>query len=160
MNIVSMFYTYVGVFQLFKARSYIQRESSSRPAPDFPREDDNRYNQVLFHLHPRIVCLRLRWVTPFLITYSSETPLFISARFVLRFSFPHFLRVGRLIESSCSALGMNQLMWYYADLEKMKCYHTSDDLPDFDNQEKACSIWRRFAKYDNRALLINIRKNM
>lgn len=21
------------------------------------------------------------------------------------------------------------------------------DLPDFDNQEKACSIWRRFAKY-------------
>ncbi|XP_031825417.2 transient receptor potential isoform X1 [Nomia melanderi] len=43
--------------------------------------------------------------------------------------------------------GMNQLMWYYADLEKMKCYHMKDfpDLPDFDNQEKACSIWRRFA---------------
>ncbi|XP_012217873.1 transient receptor potential protein isoform X2 [Linepithema humile] len=41
--------------------------------------------------------------------------------------------------------GMNQLMWYYADLEKRKCYHESDDLPDFDNQEKACSIWRRFA---------------
>ncbi|XP_014488485.1 PREDICTED: transient receptor potential protein-like isoform X2 [Dinoponera quadriceps] len=41
--------------------------------------------------------------------------------------------------------GMNQLMWYYADLEKMKCYHMSDELPDFDNQEKACSIWRRFA---------------
>lgn len=46
-------------------------------------------------------------------------------------------------------LGMNQLMWYYADLEKQKCYHMKDfpDLPDFDNQEKACSIWRRFAKY-------------
>ncbi|XP_011865921.1 PREDICTED: transient receptor potential protein isoform X2 [Vollenhovia emeryi] len=41
--------------------------------------------------------------------------------------------------------GMNQLMWYYADLEKRKCYHESDELPDFDNQEKACSIWRRFA---------------
>ncbi|TGZ49035.1 Transient receptor potential protein [Temnothorax longispinosus] len=41
--------------------------------------------------------------------------------------------------------GMNQLMWYYADLEKKKCYHESDELPDFDNQEKACSIWRRFA---------------
>ncbi|XP_011699611.1 PREDICTED: transient receptor potential protein, partial [Wasmannia auropunctata] len=41
--------------------------------------------------------------------------------------------------------GMNQLMWYYADLEKRKCYHASDELPDFDNQEKACSIWRRFA---------------
>lgn len=43
--------------------------------------------------------------------------------------------------------GMNQLMWYYADLEKMKCYHMPNGLPDFDNQEKACSIWRRFAKY-------------
>ncbi|CAK9815628.1 Transient receptor potential protein [Anthophora quadrimaculata] len=43
--------------------------------------------------------------------------------------------------------GMNQLMWYYADLEKQKCYSIKDfpDLPDFDNQEKACSIWRRFA---------------
>lgn len=41
---------------------------------------------------------------------------------------------------------MNQLLWYYADLEKRKCYHLSD-LPDFDNQEKACSTWRRFAKY-------------
>ncbi|EFN73452.1 Transient receptor potential protein [Camponotus floridanus] len=41
--------------------------------------------------------------------------------------------------------GMNQLMWYYADLEKRKCYHMSDEVPDFDNQEKACSIWRRFA---------------
>ncbi|XP_043491754.1 transient receptor potential protein [Polistes fuscatus] len=41
--------------------------------------------------------------------------------------------------------GMNQLMWYYADLEKMKCYHMPNGLPDFDNQEKACSIWRRFA---------------
>ncbi|XP_015121132.1 transient receptor potential protein [Diachasma alloeum] len=41
--------------------------------------------------------------------------------------------------------GMNQLMWYYADLEKSKCYHLPTGLPDFDNQEKACSIWRRFA---------------
>ncbi|XP_036147201.1 transient receptor potential protein isoform X2 [Monomorium pharaonis] len=41
--------------------------------------------------------------------------------------------------------GMNQLLWYYADLEKRKCYHESDELPDFDDQEKACSIWRRFA---------------
>jgi len=50
---------------------------------------------------------------------------------------------------------MNQLMWYYADLEKRKCYHASDELPDFDNQEKACSIWRRFAKYESRKYLIS-----
>ncbi|GAB0092353.1 Transient receptor potential protein [Sergentomyia squamirostris] len=41
--------------------------------------------------------------------------------------------------------GLNQLMWYYADLEKNKCYHLPEGLPDFDNHEKACSIWRRFA---------------
>ncbi|PSN38237.1 Transient receptor potential protein [Blattella germanica] len=41
--------------------------------------------------------------------------------------------------------GMNQLLWYYADLEKRKCYHTPDGLADFDNEDKACSIWRRFA---------------
>lgn len=42
--------------------------------------------------------------------------------------------------------GLNQLLWYYADLEKRKCYHLHPDVPDFDNQEKACGIWRRFAK--------------
>lgn len=44
--------------------------------------------------------------------------------------------------------GLNQLMWYYADLEKDKCYHMPNGLPDFDNQEKACTIWRRFSKWD------------
>jgi transient receptor potential cation channel subfamily C len=42
--------------------------------------------------------------------------------------------------------GLNQLMWYYADLEKDKCYHLPSGLPDFENNEKACAIWRRFAK--------------
>lgn len=42
--------------------------------------------------------------------------------------------------------GLNQLLWYYADLEKQKCYHLHPDIPDFDNNEKACGIWRRFAK--------------
>ena len=41
---------------------------------------------------------------------------------------------------------MNQLLWYYAELEMKKCYHLHPDLPDFDNNEKACTIWRRFAK--------------
>ncbi|KAG7304766.1 hypothetical protein JYU34_010121 [Plutella xylostella] len=41
--------------------------------------------------------------------------------------------------------GLNQLMWYYAELEKNKCYHTANGLPDFDTQERACSIWRRYA---------------
>uniref|UniRef100_A0AAG5DVM5 Transient receptor ion channel domain-containing protein n=1 Tax=Anopheles atroparvus TaxID=41427 RepID=A0AAG5DVM5_ANOAO len=41
--------------------------------------------------------------------------------------------------------GLNQLLWYYAVLEKNKCYHLPSGLPDFDNNEKACGIWRRFA---------------
>ncbi|XP_046395516.1 transient receptor potential protein-like [Ischnura elegans] len=41
--------------------------------------------------------------------------------------------------------GMNQLLWYYADLEKKRCYHLPSGLADFDNEELACAIWRRFA---------------
>jgi Ion transport protein len=42
--------------------------------------------------------------------------------------------------------GMNQLLWYYADLEQAKCYHMDGVTADFDTQEKACTIWRRFSK--------------
>lgn len=41
--------------------------------------------------------------------------------------------------------GLNQLLWYYADLEKDKCYHEDDHTPDFDNHEKSCAVWRRFS---------------
>jgi transient receptor potential cation channel subfamily C member 4 len=41
---------------------------------------------------------------------------------------------------------MNQLLWYYADLEKQKCYDKDPELSNWDEQDKACSTWRRFAK--------------
>ncbi|XP_030371662.1 transient receptor potential protein [Scaptodrosophila lebanonensis] len=41
--------------------------------------------------------------------------------------------------------GLNQLLWYYAELEKNKCYHLHPEVSDFDDQEKACTIWRRFS---------------
>ncbi|KAL1509540.1 hypothetical protein ABEB36_004255 [Hypothenemus hampei] len=41
--------------------------------------------------------------------------------------------------------GLNQLLWYYAELEKNKCYHLPNGLPDFENNDKACTIWRRYA---------------
>ena len=28
--------------------------------------------------------------------------------------------------------GMNQLLWYYADLERQQCYHLPGGKPDFD----------------------------
>nr|AOR81465.1 transient receptor potential [Nilaparvata lugens] len=40
--------------------------------------------------------------------------------------------------------GLNQLLWYYSDLERHKCYHLPSGLPDFDNQDRACTVWRRF----------------
>ncbi|KAK3883627.1 hypothetical protein Pcinc_012068 [Petrolisthes cinctipes] len=40
--------------------------------------------------------------------------------------------------------GLNQLLWYYADLEMRKCYSLPGGLPN-PNEETACDIWRRFA---------------
>lgn len=56
-------------------------------------------------------------------------------------------------------------MWYYAELEKNKCYHLPSGLPDFDNNEKACGIWRRYAKYffyyhNIRCFFINCKKKI
>lgn len=42
--------------------------------------------------------------------------------------------------------GLNQLLWYYADMEKKKCntatVPVNGTMPDPD----ACVVWRRFAK--------------
>ncbi|XP_069953350.1 transient receptor potential protein-like [Cherax quadricarinatus] len=40
--------------------------------------------------------------------------------------------------------GMNQLMWYYAELEMKKCYHLPDGQPDREKESQACFIWRRW----------------
>lgn len=44
-------------------------------------------------------------------------------------------------------IGLNQLLWYFADLEKQKCYILPGGLPDWDNTGDACMKWRRFGKY-------------
>ncbi|XP_059479405.1 transient receptor potential protein-like [Neocloeon triangulifer] len=41
--------------------------------------------------------------------------------------------------------GMNQLLWYYSDLDKQKCYARDPEVSDWENEDKACSTWRRFA---------------
>ncbi|VEN51116.1 unnamed protein product, partial [Callosobruchus maculatus] len=43
------------------------------------------------------------------------------------------------------ACGLNQLLWYFSDLEKKKCYHLPSGDPDFDGAPDACMKWRRFA---------------
>lgn len=44
------------------------------------------------------------------------------------------------------ACGLNQLLWYFADLEKQKCYVLPSGQPDWDNAGDACMKWRRFGK--------------
>ena len=41
--------------------------------------------------------------------------------------------------------GMNQLLWYYSDLERQVCYSLPGGLPDFDNEPDSYTNWRRFA---------------
>ncbi|EEB10642.1 transient receptor potential protein, putative [Pediculus humanus corporis] len=59
---------------------------------------------------------------------------------ILKFFFIYMLV---LVAFGC---GINQLLWYYSNLEKVKCFGEDGTLePDFDNNEKACTVWRRFA---------------
>lgn len=48
------------------------------------------------------------------------------------------------------ACGLNQLLWYFADLEKQKCYHKPSGAADWENMGDACMKWRRFGKYVRR----------
>lgn len=45
--------------------------------------------------------------------------------------------------------GLNQLLWYFSDLERQKCYHLPNGDADFDTAGDACMKWRRFSKYLN-----------
>ncbi|XP_064074481.1 transient-receptor-potential-like protein isoform X2 [Vanessa tameamea] len=42
------------------------------------------------------------------------------------------------------ACGLNQLLWYFADLEKRKCYVLPGGLPDWNNAGDSCMKWRSF----------------
>ncbi|XP_049937649.1 transient-receptor-potential-like protein [Schistocerca serialis cubense] len=42
------------------------------------------------------------------------------------------------------ACGLNQLLWYFAELERQKCYHLPGGLPDWENNGDSCMKWRSF----------------
>ncbi|KAL0125769.1 hypothetical protein PUN28_004670 [Cardiocondyla obscurior] len=42
------------------------------------------------------------------------------------------------------ACGLNQLLWYFAELERQKCYNGMSD-PSWDSGNDACLRWRRFS---------------
>ncbi|KAF5272565.1 hypothetical protein FQR65_LT04904 [Abscondita terminalis] len=43
------------------------------------------------------------------------------------------------------ACGLNQLLWYFSDLERKKCYVLPNGEPDWENQGDSCMKWRSFA---------------
>lgn len=51
------------------------------------------------------------------------------------------------VAETVSVSGLNQLLWYFADLEKQKCYILPNGDADWDNSGDACMKWRRFGKY-------------
>lgn len=50
-------------------------------------------------------------------------------------------------------LGLNQLLWYFADLERKKCYVLPGGLPDWTHAGDSCMKWRSFGKYVTGMLL-------
>lgn len=44
------------------------------------------------------------------------------------------------------ACGLNQLLWYFADLEKRKCFVLPQGEADWENAGDSCMKWRRFGK--------------
>ncbi|KAL1114776.1 hypothetical protein AAG570_007600 [Ranatra chinensis] len=42
------------------------------------------------------------------------------------------------------ACGLNQLLWYFAELERRKCYSLPGGQPDWDNKGDSCQKWRSF----------------
>lgn len=46
-------------------------------------------------------------------------------------------------------VGLNQLLWYYADMEKKQCPSAMSQSANVSslNDPNACTVWRRFAKY-------------
>ncbi|XP_065225839.1 transient-receptor-potential-like protein [Planococcus citri] len=42
------------------------------------------------------------------------------------------------------ACGLNQLLWYYASLERKKCFTLPNDTPDWEHAAESCTKWRSF----------------
>ncbi|CAG0889821.1 unnamed protein product [Cyprideis torosa] len=98
-------------------------------------------------------------VLPFLFKYWSCGSSFL--RLVHIFSVSHHLgplqiSLGRMIFDILKffflytlvvfafGCGVHQLLWYYAATDKELCYH-GGNIPDRNNEEFSCTVWRRFA---------------
>ncbi|KAL0829971.1 hypothetical protein ABMA28_003435 [Loxostege sticticalis] len=142
--ITNMFY--IAWISLRVASWYIvQRDYKMGLDPWYPRERWDSYDPMLLSegafaagmIFSYLKLVHIFSINPYL------GPLQVSlGRMILDIIKFFFVYMLVLFAFGC---GLNQLMWYYAELEKNKCYHTPNGMPDFDTQERACTIWRRYA---------------
>ncbi|XP_063831875.1 transient receptor potential protein isoform X1 [Ostrinia nubilalis] len=142
--ITNMFY--IAWISLRVASWYIvQRDYKSGMDPWYPRERWDSYDPMLLSegafaagmIFSFLKLVHIFSINPYL------GPLQVSlGRMILDIIKFFFVYMLVLFAFGC---GLNQLMWYYAELEKNKCYHNPNGMPDFDTQERACTIWRRYA---------------
>ncbi|KAJ2941136.1 hypothetical protein O0L34_g10371 [Tuta absoluta] len=123
----------------------VQRDYKNGMDPWYPREKWDSYDPMLLSegaFAAGMIFSFLKLVHIFSIN-PHLGPLQVSlGRMILDIIKFFFVYMLVLFAFGC---GLNQLMWYYAELEKNKCYHHPNGVPDFDNQERACTIWRRYA---------------
>ncbi|XP_025422859.1 transient receptor potential protein isoform X1 [Sipha flava] len=142
--ITNVFYM-VWISLRFSSWYIVQREYSQGYDPWLPREDWDKFDPHLVSegaFAAAMIFSFLKLVHIFSVN-PHLGPLQISlGRMIIDIIKFFFIYTLVLCAFGC---GLNQLLWYYADLESKKCYHDNNDLPDFGNEEKACSTWRRFA---------------
>ncbi|CAF4762491.1 unnamed protein product [Pieris macdunnoughi] len=143
--ITNMFYI-AWICLRFSSWYIVQRDYKSGKDPWYPRERWDSFDPMLLSegaFAAGMIFSFLKLVHIFSIN-PHLGPLQVSlGRMILDIMKFFFVYMLVLFAFGC---GLNQLMWYYAELEKNKCYHLPNgDLPDFDNQERACTIWRRYA---------------
>ena len=115
--------------QLPQTRLHLLRQSLLGTSPSLTQPDGDGHYEVCLSLRARPVRLLLRYVRANL-TAPAAAPQ----------------KLPGTEETFTDALtihsGLNQLLWYYADLEKQACYEPKSGKSDLD----ACVVWRRFAK--------------
>ncbi|PSN40404.1 Transient receptor potential-gamma protein [Blattella germanica] len=125
----------------------VQKEMAAKlQTTELPREDWDTWDPMLIseglfsaaNIFSSLKLVYIFSVNPYL------GPLQVSlSRMVLDIMKFFFLYVLVLFAFSC---GLNQLLWYYADMEKQRCPNATTTFdPKNPSDPDACIVWRRFA---------------
>ncbi|XP_033609925.1 transient receptor potential-gamma protein isoform X1 [Cryptotermes secundus] len=125
----------------------VQKEMAAKmQTTELPREDWDTWDPMLIseglfsaaNIFSSLKLVYIFSVNPYL------GPLQVSlSRMVLDIMKFFFLYVLVLFAFSC---GLNQLLWYYADMEKQRCPNATTTFdPKNPSDPDACVVWRRFA---------------